>query len=491
MWTGQVFYNPYCSVHVDVPPYYSEVKTWLSKQDADYRTLVMPFQGDGVILRWEYGYAGADPSLVLFDRPTISRSSSIRDVDAILDRLGLFLRRSNRVWKLMSLLNVKNIVVRGDVDTSFYTDVDTPLLTARLLTRGTVPDKSTSFSIANFTDRESWSGSIDGQVEVALEDEDVTVRFLNSSGPQYNLIYNMRSAMDWTYEKYVEFWLKTENPGGPGEIPIRVMVNTVDDGWSHLWKYSLYAETPERWAWYAIPLEWFRPEAASSWSIVKGVGFQIPAQSGSVSIRDVRIDSGVEKNQENIDPDRVLGALKLFTVSESVLAGHFYAANGYEIADDFYDMLFNVIDTDSFDPRTTVVFLSTQAEVNEINDLAFSMSSGLPTVRFRRVSPTRYDVWVSNATAPFVLVFSETYDRRWSATVNGNQVGKHLMLNGYANGWYIHKDGSYAIDLEYLPQRLVSVGLAISLSTLIGLAAYVIVDWRRRCMRSATNIVRD
>jgi hypothetical protein len=491
MWTGQVFYNPYDSVHVDVPPYYSEAKRWLAKQDTNYRTLVLPFEGDGVILRWEYGYAGSDPSLLLFDRPTVSRNSWIRDVDLILGRVSLFLHRSDKMWKLMSILNVRNIIVREDVDTSFWTDVDTPMATSRFLTQVIVPDKARGVPVANFSDPGNWSSSVEGQADISIRDEAATVRFLNASSPSYNLVYNMPAEMDWTSKKYISFWLRTENPGPLGEIPIRVMVNTVDGGWRYVWKYSLYPETPEQWAWYAIPLEWFRGDGVPSWPTVKGVGFQISPQSGSVSIRDVRIDSGVQRNQENISPDRVFGALRLYSVTEEVLAGHVYAANRYEIADDSYDMLFNVVDTDSFDPRTTVVLLSSQVGPNEIKDLILLKGGALPIVSFKKLSPIRYDVRVTNATAPFVLVFSETYDWMWSATVGGEKVGKHLIVNGYANGWYVRRNGSYAIELEYVPQRLVPIGLAVSFSTLIGLTAYITVDWIRRRVRSATNSGKD
>jgi len=73
----------------------------------------------------------------------------------------------------------------------------------------------------------------------------------------------------------------------------------------------------------------------------------------------------------------------------------------------------------------------------------------------------------------------------------------HLMANGYANSWVVdadaicvndsakcikNADGSYDFEIlvEFWPQRLFYVGLAISLTTLLGCILYLGYDWRKR-----------
>jgi hypothetical protein len=79
--------------------------------------------------------------------------------------------------------------------------------------------------------------------------------------------------------------------------------------------------------------------------------------------------------------------------------------------------------------------------------------------------------------------------------IENNQ--NHLMANGYANSWVVdadaiclndsvkcikNADGSYDFEIlvEFWPQRLFYVGLAISLTTLLGCILYLGYDWRRR-----------
>ena len=55
---------------------------------------------------------------------------------------------------------------------------------------------------------------------------------------------------------------------------------------------------------------------------------------------------------------------------------------------------------------------------------------------------------------------------------------RHLLVNGYANSWYItpqDSDGAedYEIIIEFQPQKLFYLGLGISLATLLGCLGYL------------------
>ena len=93
---------------------------------------------------------------------------------------------------------------------------------------------------------------------------------------------------------------------------------------------------------------------------------------------------------------------------------------------------------------------------------------------YEKLNPTLYNIYV-NTSSPFFLVFSDSYDKDWVATVDGHQLSDnyHFNANGFANGWYINKTGTYTIVLEFQPQKLFYTGVAISLTTLLVCTIYL------------------
>ncbi len=130
-----------------------------------------------------------------------------------------------------------------------------------------------------------------------------------------------------------------------------------------------------------------------------------------------------------------------------------------------------------------------------------------PTVTFREINPTRFVAYVENATAPFFLVFSESFDAGWEARIlnggvaalaphwydqsallsglfqarQGMATPDHYLANGFSNGWYITQTGSYDVVIEFMPQRLYETGLVLSFGTLIAcIMVLFVVRLRRR-----------
>jgi hypothetical protein len=129
-----------------------------------------------------------------------------------------------------------------------------------------------------------------------------------------------------------------------------------------------------------------------------------------------------------------------------------------------------------------------------------------PGISFDKINPTRYQVHVENSAAPFFLVFSEGFHTEWKAFVTddsgqsarlapgGNarpwyvqsallsalfgggkqeEIPEHYRVNGYANGWYMTRSGTFDVVIEFLPQRLYEVGLILSLTALFAGSIYV------------------
>ncbi len=176
-------------------------------------------------------------------------------------------------------------------------------------------------------------------------------------------------------------------------------------------------------------------------------------------------------------------------------------------------------------PKTENLSIATIGLEN-LSKLKNIKENNRPLVIFKRINPTKYIVNVENATKPFFLVFSESYNPGWKIySMNKNtDIGKviarypdvnveeaknswykftpqdvvyllrkpavnesyHFEANGYANAWYINpekidKDGSgnFTLTIYFRPQSYFYLGLFISMITLILSIGYLFYDWRR------------
>ncbi|MDQ3098179.1 MAG: alpha-(1-_3)-arabinofuranosyltransferase family protein [bacterium] len=77
------------------------------------------------------------------------------------------------------------------------------------------------------------------------------------------------------------------------------------------------------------------------------------------------------------------------------------------------------------------------------------LSDNPPTITYNKIDPTNYLVSVKNATEKFNLVFKETFNDAWIASIDGQQVKSHTVKYNYANYWEINKIGSYTISIQF------------------------------------------
>ena len=103
-----------------------------------------------------------------------------------------------------------------------------------------------------------------------------------------------------------------------------------------------------------------------------------------------------------------------------------------------------------------------------------------PEVVFTYQNPAYYKVDIKNATSPFYLVLSTAYDPNWFAYLGDNSQevslndDKHFIANGFSNGWYIDKPGTYSMILEYLPDRNFILSQKLSI-IFVGLSLVVLL----------------
>ena len=111
----------------------------------------------------------------------------------------------------------------------------------------------------------------------------------------------------------------------------------------------------------------------------------------------------------------------------------------------------------------------------------FEYKGAPPEISFDQINPSLYKVNIKDAKSPFFLTLSTSFDPQWrtyflnpqperfidkvTETVPGSSLSNesHLIVNGYANAWYINKTGSYDLFLEYFPERGFTIGKKLSI----------------------------
>ncbi len=105
-----------------------------------------------------------------------------------------------------------------------------------------------------------------------------------------------------------------------------------------------------------------------------------------------------------------------------------------------------------------------------------------PSISFSYPDPAKAIVHVHNATTPFYLIFRETYDPFWGAYYsNGTAVSSnnHILVNGFANAWYMNKTGNYTVTLYYTLQTDAWLTWAVSFAALFATIGIGVYGWRR------------
>jgi len=110
-----------------------------------------------------------------------------------------------------------------------------------------------------------------------------------------------------------------------------------------------------------------------------------------------------------------------------------------------------------------------------LKGLSLEKNKKLPTIQFTKINSTRYQVEIKNATEPYFLIFSESYHPGWQASIEG----EHLMMNGFANGWYLKKTGDYQIILNFEPQKIYYISIVISALAFFASIIYLLAKKRR------------
>ena len=124
-------------------------------------------------------------------------------------------------------------------------------------------------------------------------------------------------------------------------------------------------------------------------------------------------------------------------------------------------------------------------EISKLSDRFFSdLRSGppAPTVGFKRLSPEKYQVRISNASGKFMLAFGQAYDPMWVAHLDDGSKVNPVRLYSTVNGFSLDRRGDYSLTIEYVPQGWFKQGLIVSLVSMFGclLVLALALVWKRK-----------
>jgi arabinofuranan 3-O-arabinosyltransferase len=115
-----------------------------------------------------------------------------------------------------------------------------------------------------------------------------------------------------------------------------------------------------------------------------------------------------------------------------------------------------------------------------------SPQSAPPTVNVTDDGRVSYDASVDRPNQPFWLVVGQSWNPGWTASIGGVSLGAPQVINGYANGWYVDPaqlpagSGPLAVHVEWAPQRIVWIAIAISIVGLLICMAILFFGRKRR-----------
>lgn len=144
---------------------------------------------------------------------------------------------------------------------------------------------------------------------------------------------------------------------------------------------------------------------------------------------------------ENISEELKTDELILYKYSSPIPINWGYASNKIFYVRSYDEGLSKIINNE-INPYKDV-FITEDKSYN-INDNSF-----VPGINITKQSSQTYKVEVNNSSSPFILVLSTSFNPNWIATISGSVVEDHFKVNGYANGWYISKEGNYTINLNF------------------------------------------
>jgi hypothetical protein len=209
--------------------------------------------------------------------------------------------------------------------------------------------------------------------------------------------------------------------------------------------------------------------------------------SGLLNVRYVILDTSVNADQREMD--RLIAILnadlglqkhvefgKLIVYENRMFTPHIYVAEDLWFSQGIFEDILKNSERKDFIPGKTAIIFQENANASKIKELISTVNrTHVKLMTIMAKNPTYYRVDVES-TGPFILVFGEKFDPKWTAYIDGEPVKQHFIVNYYANGWLIDRAGKFTIIIEYWPQRILEI---TSLASFLVLIVTTLLLWSK------------
>ena len=463
---------------LNMPDAYIGLSETLPK--GSYRVLALPITCGEVYYDWSSESYGESIESIVLNKSIISECHYTY-LNELSTRRGF--------WKLLSVLDIKLLVLHMDIDHEKTKCIDPKKLRSSIennrvscetvilphVQNGSV-DLSHVESLTEdfgFVHLVNYNVSKVHRVEAKVADTDeaqskVHIYALGAIAQTEEPVLNGTFSFaydpklsDWSGYRYLEVWIKVN-----GSYKVEVQLYDLFHNWS-LWKVDV-----EERVWNLITVRLDKPDAYGGLdrSKVCMVVFSIRAPFDCIVEAEVGgmfLDHGykteVVKEPEPLEifaekPQFVIYELpdcfrnpRLYTVERTITLD----SAGEDIFEDFL--------SEEFDPQTSAFVEGEELNVSRVE------------ISYSERGPSHYRVTVYRPTEPFLLVLNERFDLGWSIYAEepnlldvfmGRETidAQHLRVNGFFNGWYVKPRGeTITLVILYRPQVILDVFRTVSL----------------------------
>ncbi len=108
-------------------------------------------------------------------------------------------------------------------------------------------------------------------------------------------------------------------------------------------------------------------------------------------------------------------------------------------------------------------------------DFQKTSQSLMPKISYEKINSAKYIVHLTNVSNPFILFFSELYNKGWKASyMSGEVIDNHFRANIYGNGWLINREGGFDIMIQFTPQKWMDLGEKLSFGSYILILGFIV-----------------
>ncbi len=472
MWTGRVVAGPDKKIGIDIPNYYSNLNTWLNKQDMDgYRIMMTPvWSGDGAIYQWNDSiYNGIDPMMHIVNTPAVSNSAQIPFYFQFIQSIRKYMERIDTSISL-PILRVKYLVNRKDA-ISLNEDEKKHYL---YLTSKIFPVTKDRLKLESICQNKQVDSIINNKAWIICQ--------IPQDKKDWRGIKYLHLKIFVSENSFLELAIQDQN-----ETRIR-WYGKLDSG------YALKAGE-----WNNVVISLHAPEEYNSnidfskINLLEVTENQLNNSLKNVErfiLEDIRFDPGNEQQLSSSEEVAQFGKLSVFKNKDTIFPPEFGAFTSIYKVNNFEE-LFKSSEKKVFLENTGLLLL----EQNKDKDLSvLDQTLDIRVQNLDKNFNNRFWVKLDNKTKAY-LILSKSFNSEWKVIPGAGRdilqgsifndlfilkqsfvsEKNHFVVNGYANLWKVDESNQYAV--VFIPQIAADVGLKVSIFSIILLVGLTIL-WR-------------